>query len=130
LVTAVITPLEAGFCHVSLGASLRRTRSGYVGGGTGLAITGAVMGGIISIAGAPIVIGGLIVAGMGAGGLAISRIFRRLAHRAQLGLERALDELERRPPLPKERTALPGQQPGVGKVIREIAKEVRKALEE
>ena len=130
LVTAVITPLEAGFCHVSLGASLRRTRSGYVGGGAGLAITGAVMGGIISIAGAPIVVGALIIAGMGTGGLAISRIFRRMAHRAQLGLERILDELERRPPLPAERPALPSAQQKVGTVIREIAKEVRKALEE
>jgi len=130
LVTAVITPLEAGFCHVTLGASLRRVRSGYIGGGTGLAITGAVMGGIISIAGAPIVVGALIVAGMGAGGIGVSRIFHRLAQRAQLGLERALDDLERRPPLPGERTALPSAQPKVGNVIREIAKEVRKALEE
>ena len=126
LVTAVLTPLEAGFCHVSLGASLRRNRSGHLIGAAGLGVTGVVMSGVLMVAGAPIVIGALALAGLGIGAGAIAHTFRRVAERAQLGLERALDELELRPALPKSRVP----QVGMGEVIKGIAKEVRKALEE
>ena len=126
LVTAVITPLEAGFCHVSLAASLRPARASYVAGGGTLAVTGVFAGGVITVAGAPLILVALAVVPMMIGGWSVARIFRRLAHRAQLGLERALDELERRPALPK------AQVPpvGMGQVIKGIAQEVRKALEE
>jgi len=132
LVTAVITPLEAGFCHVALAASLRKSRASYVTGGFGIALVGAVGGVAMVVSGAVPVIGWLIAVPMGLGGLQVARIFRSRAQRAQLGLERALDELERRP-------ALPGAQPGmpqatiargVGQVVRDITQEVRKALKE
>ena len=126
LVTAVVTPLEAGFCHVTLAASLRKARSALVGGGVSLPLTGGVVGGVMVVAGAPILLGALLIVPMGLVGLAVARTFRGYAQRAQLGLERALDELERRPALPKA----PAVQPGVGTVIRGIAQEVRKALEE
>ena len=126
LVTAVITPLEAGFCHVTLATSLRKSRSGFAGGGIALGLTGAVVGGVMVIIGAPLLAAALPFVPMALAGVSVARIFRSRAHRAQLGLERALDELERRPVLPK------GSAPqlGMGHVIKGIAKEVRKALEE
>jgi hypothetical protein len=62
------------------------------------------------------------------------RHFRPLASRTQLGLERILDELERRPPLAGEPSVLPpprGQSArlDVGKAVRDLTQEVRKALE-
>ncbi|HEY8061170.1 MAG TPA: hypothetical protein VID74_00155 [Gemmatimonadales bacterium] len=133
LVTAVVTPLEAGFCHVTLGASLHKSRSGFVVGGTGLACSGAAMGGVMLLAGAPLLIAALPVLPLAFGGWAVARSFRGRAHRAQLGLERALDELERRPALASGRpgTAGPsGIARGVGRVVRDITQEVRKALDE
>jgi hypothetical protein len=133
LVTAVITPLEAGFCHVTLAASLHKSRSGLVGGGAGLALTGVAVGGAMILAGAVLLIAALPLVPMTFGGWAIARSFRGRAHRAQLGLERALDELERRPALASGPTgpANPsGLVRGVGRVVRDIRQEVRKALDE
>ncbi len=132
LVTAVITPLEAGFCHVTLAASLRRARAALVGGGVALPCTGAVVGGVLVLLGAPLLIGLVPFASMGVGGWFAARSFRGHAQRAQLGLERALDELEQRPALPSARTGMPPRSVtrGVGQVVRDITQEVRKALEE
>ena len=126
LVTAVITPLESGFCHVTLAASLRKTRSGYVGGGASVAGVGVLTGGAMAVSGASLLIAAIPVVPFAIGGYAIAKAFTPRAQRAQLGLERALDELERTASVPK----LPGAQPKVGEMIRGIAKEVRKALEE
>ena len=126
LVTAVLTPLEAEFCHVSLGAALRRTRTSHTLGAAALGAAGVMLGAIAVVAGAPIILGGVVFAGLGLGAGAVAHTFRRVAERAQLGLERALDDLEHNPALPK----LGLQQIGMGQVIKGIAKEVRKALEE
>lgn len=130
LVTAVITPLEAGFCHLALGASLRKSRASLVGGGTALPVVGGVVGATLVLIGAPLLIGIVPLVPMTVGGWFVARSFRGRAQRAQLGLERALDELERRPALPKERTAIPPPPPGVGRVLRDIAQEVRRSLGE
>jgi hypothetical protein len=132
LVTAVITPLEVGFCHVTLVAALHKARASHVAGGSGLLITGAVAGGAIILAGAPLLVGMLPMLPMMLAGWAIAHTFRGHAHRAQLGLERALDELERRPALPGERPSVSKGSiaRGVGQVVRDITQEVRKALDE
>ena len=131
LVAAVITPLEAGFCHVTLAASLRKSRAGHVAGGASLAFTGVVAGSVLGLVGAPLLLVAVPVLPMVLAGWAVARAFRSRAHRAQLGLERALDELERRPPLPGERPVLPKGSPvrDMGQVVRDITQEVRKALE-
>jgi hypothetical protein len=132
LVTAVITPLEAGFCHVTLAASLHKSRAGHVAGGGSLPFTGAVVGGAIVLAGAPLLVGMLPILPMMLAGWAVARTFRGHAQRAQLGLERALDELERRPALPGDRPSVSKGSiaRGVGQVVRGITQEVRKALDE
>jgi hypothetical protein len=129
LVTAVITPLESGFCHLTLAASLRNSRASLVGGGAALPVLGGAAGVVLVVIGAPIFIGMAPVLPLAVGGWLVARSFRERAERAQLGLERALDELERNPVLPRDR-AIAGPPQGVGRVIRDIAQEVRKALEE
>jgi hypothetical protein len=132
LVTAMITPLEAGFCHVSLAASLRRTRRGYVTGGSAIAVVGAGMGLPVLAFYPQWPIVAAIAAAAATVGLVVARAFRPRAKRAQLGLERALDELERKPALPRDRSGAPqiGIAREVGRVVRDITKEVRKGFDE
>jgi len=137
LVTAVITPLEPGFCHVALSASVRKSRTGYVAGGAVVGGIGVVMSaGLVMLVGST---GGQLLAllpGMAGalGGLATARAYLPIAERTGLGLARLLDQLERQhnasggrlPPEPKSRVIARE----VGSVVREITTEVRKALEE
>lgn len=135
LVTAVITPLEPGFCHVTLQATLRKSRTAYLAGGSTLAGTGGVAGGLAVVLGAPEVV--LLAAALPSAGFGwlVARGFRPISARASLGLARLLDELERRPARaigsgasaePKSRVLARE----VGNVVRDITTEVRKALEE
>ncbi|MEO5799671.1 MAG: hypothetical protein ABIZ70_04335 [Gemmatimonadales bacterium] len=134
LISVVITPLEAGFCHVTIAATLRRTRRAYVGGATALGVGGLIGGVLMVVLGAPELAAIIPIVPGAAAGVAVSRQFRPVAARAQLGLERLLDELERKPSLP------PGAAPQgpnssrlareVGQVVRDITTEVRKALED
>ena len=123
LVSATISPLEPGFCHVALSADLRPTRSGYVGGILAIISTGGAAGIVIGLLSpfawaaflpAPLVIGF---------GLGISRLFRPVVQRALLGLERALDHLERGAVKPIH--ALPTDAAGL---MGAVLSEVRKAL--
>jgi hypothetical protein len=123
LVTATITPLEPGFCHLALGADLRTARGGLVGGVAAMAAMGAAAGAVllvmspfwmVALAPLPMFIG----AGWG-----IARQFRPIGERTRLGLERALDHLERGNVKPSH--ALP---PSSGGVVGAILEEVRKAL--
>lgn len=137
LVTAVITPLEPGFCHVALSASVRKSRTGYVAGGAVVGGIGVVMSaGLVMLVGST---GGQLLAllpGMAGalGGLATARAYLPIAERTGLGLARLLDQLERQhnasggrlPAEPKSRVIARE----VGSVVREITTEVRKALEE
>lgn len=131
LVTAVVTPLEAGFCHVSLAATLRSTRTSYLGGASALATIGMLGAGGVALVGSALLVPLIpVIGGVGAAWLT-ARAYRPVAHRAQLGLERALDALERDPALPGPHpVAPPGRiARGVGEVVREISTEVRRALE-
>lgn len=136
LITAVVTTLEDGFCHVTLVATLRRSRRNHLIGTTIAGVGGvAVSVGLLALVNLPAAeLLALLpaAAGLGTGALA-ARAYRPIAARAQLGLERALDELERRPAL-GDGAALPPRSQviarGVGQVVKEITREVRKALEE
>ncbi len=131
LVAAVVTPLEAGFCHVSLGATLRSTRSAYLGGASAVATIGLLGAGGVALVGSALLVPLIpVIGGLGTAWFT-ARAYRPVAHRAQLGLERALDALERDPALPGPRpVAPPGRiARGVGEVMREIGTEVRKALD-
>lgn len=135
LLTAVITPLEDGFCHVAVMATLRRSRRNYLMGAGALASTGvAVTAGVLALVQYPAAeLLAMIpaAAGLGTGALT-ARSFRPISARAQLGLERMLDDLERRPALgagsPPPRSQQIARE--VGQVVKDITREVRKALEE
>lgn len=136
LLTAVITPLEDGFCHVAVMATLRRSRRNYLAGaatlaGTGVALTAGVMA-LVQYPAAELLAMIPAVAGLGTGALT-ARSYRPIAERAQLGLERMLDDLERRPALGPGTPPPPRSQQiarEVGQVVKDITREVRKALEE
>jgi len=134
LVTAVIVPLEDGYCHVTLIASLRKTRTGYLVGGSAIGFAGVTAGAVATILGAPeLILAAAAVPSLGAGWL-IARAYRPVADRARVGLLRALDQLERRPALPHGSAAQWPKPRGIavdiGGVVRDITREVRKAIEE
>ncbi len=133
LVTAVIVPLEDGYCHVTLIASLRKTRTGYLVGGSTIGAVGVTAAAIATVLGAPeLILAAAAVPSVGAGYL-IARAYRPIAERARVGLLRALDQLERRPALPRGATSTPksrGIAVDIGGVVRDITREVRKAIEE
>ncbi|HSB54371.1 MAG TPA: hypothetical protein VLD58_08440 [Gemmatimonadales bacterium] len=124
LVSVTVVPLEPGFSHVALAAELRASRGAILGGASaigGISLVSAailyVMSPFILLAAAPLPLGA-------AASWAILRQYRGLADRTQLGLERALDHLERGEPKPTH--ALPGRSGGV---LGAILDEVRKAMQ-
>ncbi len=122
-VSATMVRLEPGYCNVVLTATLRKTRSGYVGGSaavvtvSGLAAAAiAAMSPFLLFALAPITVG------LGIGWV-IARQYRPVAERVMLGLECALDQLERGTVKPKH--LLPEKTQGLFGII---ADEVKKAI--
>ena len=122
LVTATFTRLESGYCHVALTATLREARAGFVAGTIASVSSGALAGIVLSVmspfllvALPPLAVGGAI-------GWYVLKRYRPVAERAQLGLERALDYLERG-------GVKPGHQiPPRGGILDTIAGEIRKAI--
>ncbi len=125
LVSGTIVPLEPGFCQVALAAELRASRAALLGGATALGAVALAGGAILFIlspyvwlAAAPLPFGA-------AAGWGVLRQYGPLAQRNQLGLERALDHLERGEPKPSH--ALPSR---TGGVVGAILDEVRKAIQQ
>lgn len=123
LVSAVLAALEPGYTHVSLSAELRGVRGSVVGGATAFSVIGlsaaaalAVMTPFWWFALAPIPLG----LGLAWGA---ARRYPPVVERTRLGLERALDHLERGEVKPAH--ALP---PGGTGVVGAILDEVRRTL--
>jgi hypothetical protein len=122
LVTATATELEPGYCNVTLTATIRTQRSGVIGGavaGTSVGAAGAVIASVLSpfwiVMLPPLLLGGAL-------GWYVLRRFRPIMARVQLGLERALDFLERG-------GIKPGHElPGRTGLLDLLATEVRRAL--
>lgn len=123
MVGATLTRLESGYCHVTLTADLRKSRGGFVGGafaGVATGVAGALIAGVMTpfalVAAIPILAGGAI------GWYVLTR-YRPVAERTRLGLERALDFLERG-------GIKPGHQlpPRSGGLLEVLAGELRKAI--
>lgn len=93
-IAGTVTPLEPGYCHVTLAASLSQARGGFVGGIAALGTLGAAGAGILAVM-SPFWLVALvplpIVAGLG---WTVARQYQPVVARVQLGLERALDYLE------------------------------------
>ena len=122
-VVATFAPLEAGYCHVTLTADLRRARAGFMSGaatGALAGVAGAFVAGVLSpfavVFAAPVLAGGALA-------WYILRQYRPLAARSRLGLERALDYLERGGIKPGHQ--LPPRPAGL---LEALAGELRKAI--
>lgn len=123
VVRATFTPLEEGYCHVALTATIKSARSGVlvgagVTGGMGVAAAGALvaLNAIWFLPLAPLA-GGAALAWV------ISRRHRPTVERTQLGLERALDFVETAAVKPGHE--LPAKGPGL---LELISGEMRKAI--
>jgi hypothetical protein len=124
LVSATVIALEPGFCHVALSAELRQSRGGLIGGATAVGAIG-VAGGAVLFVMSPYILLALAPLPLCVGaGWAILRQYRPIVERVRLGLERALDHLERGEAKPSH--ALP---PRTGGVVGAILEEVRKAIQ-
>lgn len=120
---ATITALEPGYCHVSFSADLHSVRGAFLGGwgaltGAGVAATAilAVMTPFWWIAVLPVP----VFLGTGVG---VLRQYSPITERVQLGLERALDHLERGEVKPTH--VLPST---TASLVGTVIQEVRKAL--
>ncbi|MGH7592209.1 MAG: hypothetical protein ACREL2_12305 [Gemmatimonadales bacterium] len=121
-VTAAITPLEDGYCHVTLEADIRKTRDAIIGGATALVLVGGAAASILTVLHAFMPLA-LIPLPFGfVGGWAVLRGYPPVVARTQLGLDRALDALEQDTPAP---VALPSGRPGL---LDAVLGEVRKAI--
>ncbi|MEZ4413241.1 MAG: hypothetical protein R2910_09685 [Gemmatimonadales bacterium] len=122
-VAATITPLEAGYAHVQLSADLRMTRGAFIGGAAAIASVGAaatIVLGVLSVF-PPVLL--LPFPAALAAGYAATRPYAGVVERTRLGLERALDQLERRGSRPA-----PELPPPRNSMITSLVQEVRKAL--
>lgn len=122
-VTAAITPLEDGYCHVTLEADIRKTRDAVIGGATALVSVGAAAAAILTVLHAFLPLALVPVPFGLVGGWAVLRGYPPVVARTQLGLDRALDALEQGAQTP--RPALPGARPGL---LDAVLGEVRKAI--
>ena len=123
LVTATLTGLEPGFCHVALAADLRNARGAIIGGVAGIGAMGAASVAVLAVmtplwwvAAAPLP----LFAGIG---WVVAKQFQPTVDRTLLGLERALDHLERGEMKPAH--ALP---PRAGGLLGAVIDELRKSL--
>ncbi|MGH7559650.1 MAG: hypothetical protein ACRENB_01390 [Gemmatimonadales bacterium] len=124
IVSATFTRLESSYCHVTLSAQLKQARGAAIGGGfAGAAIgaSGALIAAVLSpfwvVTIPPLFVGGMI------GWLAL-RSYRPVVERTLLGLERALDFLERGGVKPAHELPLKGSG-----LLGALAGEIRKALQ-
>lgn len=123
LVTAVITELEPGYCHVVMRANLGKERNEHLGFGAAFLGGGGIGTGVMLSSGAMLVLVPIpIIAGAALAAL-IWGTYRPHAERTRLGLERALDHLERG-------TVKPGHQlpERPASVLKLVTEEIRKAL--
>lgn len=123
VVTATATPLEVGYCHVAMTATLLATRREYLGwslatGALGLVGTAAIA--TLASVGWIALLPAAVFAPIS---LVTLRAFRPIGARVQLGLERALDFLERGGVKPGHEQV--GRGPGL---IELLAGEVKRAL--
>jgi hypothetical protein len=121
-VSCAVLELEPGYCNVALTATARKARAESVSGSAALASAGVVGTVVLASVGAivPIVLFPLPLA-LGLGYVALRR-YGPVAARIQLGLERALDQLEHGT---RADRLLPASPP---RLLDLLANEVRKAL--
>ncbi len=118
-----IAQLEPGYVHVALTANLSGQRNAFLGGATAAASVGAAGTAVLfALAAFPLVAILPVIGGAAIGGIVL-RQYPPKVERVQLGLERALDHLQRGDARTAARTLPPR-----GSIGSLIASELRKAL--
>ena len=120
-VSASVTPLEAGFVHIELEAELREARAQFIGGAAAFTTLGLAAGIVVGVLGAPFLALAPIPLGLGLG-WGVLRKYGPVFQRAQMGLERALDHVERGEVKPQHQIG-----PGAS-LVGAVLDEVRKAI--
>lgn len=123
-VAGQVTPLEAGFCHVRLTASVRGQRAQRLWGAAALTAFGVALAGVVPILGALAPWSLVPPVAAWAAAVGVARRHRHDNDRVHVGLEQVLDRLERG-------EIRPGRQiagPRAGAFVR-IADEIRKTFE-
>lgn len=120
-VSASVTPLESGFVHVELAAELREARGQFIGGAAAFTTLGLAAGIVVGVLGAPLLALAPIPLGLGLG-WGVLRRYAPVFQRAQMGLERALDHVERGEVKPQHQIG-----PGAS-IVGAVLDEVRKAI--
>jgi hypothetical protein len=119
--TATITSLESGYVHISLEADLKEARGQFIGGAAALSSLGVAAAFVIGALGAPFFAVATIPMGLGLG-WGVLRRFAPVQLRTQMGLERALDHVERGEVKPQHQIG-----PGAS-IMGAVLDEVRKAI--
>jgi len=122
-VSATTIALEPGWVHVALAATARKARAEYVGGGAALAGAGVLGAGLMVVLGALMPVALLPVPVAVGVGYGVARQYRPALARLQLGLERALDNLEQDGTQPTRQLA--GRTPGL---LGMLAEEIKRSL--
>jgi hypothetical protein len=122
-VSATAIALEPGWVHVAMTAEARKARAEYVGGGAAVAGAGVLGAGLMVVLGALMPVALLPVPLALGVGYGVARQYRPALARLQLGLERALDNLEQHGAQPERQ--LPGRSPGL---LGMLAEEIRRSL--
>ena len=123
LVTAIITNLEPGYCHVRASARLSKERNLHLGLGAAVLACGLVGTGVLVSAGALLVLMPVPLVAGGALAAVSWSTYRPQAERTRLGLERALDHVERGAVKPGHQ--LPERAPSI---LQMVTDEIRRAL--
>jgi hypothetical protein len=118
--SATTIALEPGWVHVALAATARKARAEYVGGGAALAGAGVLGAGLMVVLGALMPVALLPVPVALGVGYGVARQYRPALARLQLGLERALDNLEQDGTQPTRQLA--GRTPGLLGILAEVIK--------
>ena len=121
--SATTIALEPGWVHVALAATARKARAEYVGGGAALAGAGVLGAGLMVVLGALVPVALLPVPVALGVGYGVARQYRPALARLQLGLERALDNLEQHDTQPNRQLA--GRTPGL---LGMLAEEIKRSL--
>jgi hypothetical protein len=123
-VAGQVTPLEAGFCHVRLTASVRGQRAQRLWGAAALAVFGIALAGVVPVLGALAPWSLIPPLAAWAVALGVARRHRHDNERIHVGLEQVLDRLERG----EIRAGRQIAGPRAGAFVR-IADEIRKTFE-
>ncbi|HWA16335.1 MAG TPA: hypothetical protein VG817_07875 [Gemmatimonadales bacterium] len=118
MVSAAITSLEPGYVHVALTAELQGARASIAGGMGAMGAIGAASVAVLAVLSPLWWVPLVPIVPFIAAGAAIGKSYKGIADRVKVGLERALDHLERSEPTPADSLPTGGVAGLIGNVIR------------